>query len=115
MTKIKISAIILLALFGIFVVFLNIIPVELMMLLLIISFCLFIFLSIQSFKIGGMIKKLSLWADITTGLMILSALVPKDSTFYLSAHYSIDLLLLVIAGLLVAILVQTYKKQAKLG
>jgi hypothetical protein len=110
MKKLKISIITLLVLFGIFGMFLNIIPMWLGLSMTVIALCMFVLLNIEVFKLKGLIKKLVVYADIALGLSVALCLVPLDSNLYLASHYTVDLLLLVIAGLLVAILVNAYKE-----
>lgn len=110
MKKLKISIITLLVLFGIFGMFLNIIPMWLGLSMTVIALCMFVLLNIEVFKLKGVIKKLVVYADIALGLAVALCLVPLDSNLYLVSHYTIDFLLLVITGLLVAVLVNTYKE-----
>jgi len=111
MKNIKISSTTLLVLFGLFLELQDIITGELVALYILLSSCLFIFLNIEAFKIKGIIKKLVIDIDVFLVIMIIAVFLPEEGRgSYIIRNVSIDLILLVIAGLLVAILVNAYKK-----
>jgi len=90
--------------------FLNVIPVWLGLAMTLVALCMFVLLNIEAFKTKELVKKLVIYADIILGLAIVLCLIPQGSSLYIESHYSVDLLLLVIAGLLIAILVNSYKE-----
>lgn len=112
MSKIKISSITLLVLFGITTVFLNIIPTWLGLIMAIVGICMFILLNIEAFKIKGLIKTLVMWADITIGLSIVSGILNTnvETSLFFITHQLINVFLLIFVGLIIAILVNLYKK-----
>jgi hypothetical protein len=109
MKKIKMSAIVLLVLFGIFTLFLNFIPIGAGVLMGVIATGSVIFLNIGAIKVKGLVRKLVLWADTAVVLFLAICVIPESPSIYLTTHYLGGLIILIFMGLVVSILVNAYK------
>lgn len=111
MQKIKIYAVVVLASYGASYAFLNIIPIWLGILLVLASLVSLILMNIGALKVKGIIKKLTILADIALGLVALLFFVPRELSIYVASHYLANFFLFVFVGLIIAILVNAYKEK----
>jgi len=75
-------------------------------------FIFLIYLTIQSFKIGGLIKKLTLWLDIVAILVFATSFIPITQETYIIGKLIPNFLLFISAiGLTVVILINSYIKK----
>jgi hypothetical protein len=115
MQKIKISTITILALavisYLIGIIYTNDNAILLAISLFLINLCMFVYLNFQALKIKGLIKKLMIYADIAFCIMIVLSLTPYQWSLFQVLRFSANIFILIFVGLLVAILVQAYKKE----
>ncbi len=113
MKKIKISAIVLITcLFATFI-FNALIPMWLGISLGFLSAIMLVLLNVEILKIKGMIKKLVLCVDITVGLFLVLTFISKEFINYTVNDYLSHFLVLIFAGLLIAILVNAHRIERK--
>ena len=120
MLKIKLSTIFLLISFGVFYVLPDVIDSWVAaMTIMTACFCVFVLLNFAAKKASEEIKKLVKWLDFTWILMFLVILDDdpflldpnRDVFWHMINHYFFSFLMLVFAGLLIAILVRVYQEE----
>jgi hypothetical protein len=109
-TKTKTSTIILLATFGIFYVFFKVMPSWLSIILSVISLIALYFLNTEALKARGSIKSLTVLADIILVVNFIVFFIPAETINLVITNYIILALTLVFMGLIVAVLVSSYRK-----
>jgi ABC-type molybdate transport system permease subunit len=105
MNKIKISTIVLIACLLLTFIFDTLIPIWLGISMGVLSVAMLVLLNIETFKIKGVIKKLSLYADVIVGLFLILTFIPTGIISYSVNNFLSHSLVFVFAGLLIAILV----------
>lgn len=117
MKKIKIATISMLVLLEIVNMFREILPGWVMAVVISILLAMFIILNIEAFKIKGLIKKLTLWVDVSLGLWVLFRvlseyfLLPSFMISGYSGYYLSGTLILMFEALIIAVLINAYKEQ----
>lgn len=113
MKKIKISTIVLLACLSLTFIFDSLIPIYLGITMGVLSVVMLILLNTEILKAKGIIKKLGLYIDVCVGLFLILTFIPNGIINYKVNHYLSYFLVLIFAGLSIAILVNTYKIEKK--
>jgi len=114
MNKIKISTITIISLLALDLVSLNIYPWWSIFPMLIIGIVAFVILNIEAKKVQLLIGKLVSWIDYLLipllAIVLFTDTATESNFFYFLFYYVFRLLFLVIAGLLIAVLVNAYKE-----
>lgn len=113
MKKVKISAIVLIAFLFLTFIFDSFIPIWLGLSMGFLSIVMLVLLSVGTFKVKGVIKKLGLYIDVCVGLFLILTFTPNGIIDYKVNHYLSYFLILVFIGLLIAILVNVYRIEKK--
>lgn len=113
MKNIKISTIVLIACLLLTFIFDSLIPIWLGISIGALSAVMLVLLNIETFKVKGAIKKLSLYADAIVGLFLILTFIPTGIISYNVNNFLSHSLVFVFAGLLIAILVNTYSIEKK--
>lgn len=105
MNKIKLSAIVLIACLLLTFIFDALIPMWLGITMGVLSVVMLVLLNIETFKVKGAIKKLSIYANAIVGLFLVLTFIPIGFINYGVNNFLSHSLVFVFAGLLIAILV----------
>lgn len=109
MKKIKISTIVLIVCFLVTFIFDSSIPTWLGISMGALSIIMLVLLNVEMFKIKGIIKKLIMYIDVVVGLFLILTFLPNGIIDYKVNHYLSYFLVLVFAGLSIAILINAYR------
>jgi len=113
MNKIKISVIVLIACLLLTFIFDALIPMWLGVSLGVLSVAMLVLLNIETFKVKGVIKKLSLYADAIVGLFLILTFIPTGIISYSVNNFLSHSLVFAFTGLLIEILVNAYSIEKK--
>ena len=113
MKNIKISTIVLIACLLLTFIFYSLIPVWLGISMGVLSVAMLVLLNIETFKLKGVIKKLSLYADAIVGLFLILTFIPTGIISYNVNDFLSHSLVFIFAGLLITILVNAYSIEKK--
>jgi len=110
MNKIKISSIVLIVCLLVTFIFDTLVPVWLGISIGAISIIMLVLLNLEMLKVKGLIKKLVLYTDVTVGLFLVLTFMPINP---IVNDYLSHLMVFIFAGLLIAILINSYKVKKK--
>ncbi|HBR65976.1 TPA: hypothetical protein DEA17_00625 [Candidatus Nomurabacteria bacterium] len=79
----------------------------------VLSVAMLVLLNIETFKVKGVTKKLSLYADAIVGLFLILTFIPTGIISYTVNNFLSHSLVFIFAGLLIAILVNAFRIEKK--